>query len=130
MCDFRGKNTVDSFYESARNGKLLGLKCEMGHVTVPPRHSCRVCLSQNLVPFELSGRGEIVSFTEVHVKSKEFPVDVPYTLAIVRLEEGGNLLGVLRVLQPPVKNGTKVVVKFEDVPEYIGKWPKTFFYPG
>lgn len=129
MSSFQEKNTVDSFFESARNGKLIGLKCELGHITVPPRHSCRVCLSQNLTSVELSARGEIVSFTDVYVKSKEFPVDTPYTLALVRLEQGGNLLGVLRGFQSPVRNGTRVVAKFEDVAQHPGKWPRTFFYP-
>jgi len=119
--------TIDSFYDQAREGRLLGLRCDSGHVTVPPRHSCRVCQSQNLQAVELSGRGEILSFTDVYVKSKEFSLDTPYTLALVKLEEGGNLIGVVRGFQPAPKHGSKVLVKFEDVPEGPGKWPRTFF---
>ncbi|HYB04833.1 MAG TPA: OB-fold domain-containing protein [Nitrososphaerales archaeon] len=121
--------TIDLFFDQARKGRLTGLKCDLGHITVPPRYSCRVCLSEKLQPIELSGRGEVVSFTEVHVKSKEFPLDVPYTLALVTLVEGGNLMGVLRGFQSVPKHGSKVLAKFEDPPNNREKWPRTFFDP-
>jgi uncharacterized OB-fold protein len=116
--------TVDTFYAEARKGTLIGLRCEFGHITVPTRPSCRVCRSLNLESMGLSGKGKVVSFTDVYVKSKEFPVETPYTLAIVKLDEGGNLLGVLRGDRRPV-HGSKVVITFEDVG--AGKWPRTFF---
>ena len=46
--------TVDQFYEQGRAGRLLGLRCESGHVTVPPRRSCRVCQSLNMQVIELA----------------------------------------------------------------------------
>jgi uncharacterized OB-fold protein len=119
--------SIDSFFGQARGGKLVGLKCPLGHVTVPPRHSCRVCQSQELQLVELSGKGKVVSFTDVYVKSKEFPLDTPYTLALVALEEGGHLIGVLRGAQFTPKHGAKVLVKFEDISGVIAKWPITFF---
>jgi uncharacterized protein len=121
--------TIDFFFDQAQKARLIGLRCDLGHITVPPRPSCRVCQSKELQPIELSGRGEVFSFTEVHVKSKEFPLDAPYTLALVALVEGGNLIGVLRGFQSPPKHGSKVLVKFEDLPNSPGKWPRTFFDP-
>ena len=118
--------TVDRFYEQARAGRLLGLKCESGHVTVPPRRSCRVCQSLNMEVIELSKTGRIVSFTDVHVKSKDFPLDPPYTLAFVKLDEGGNLIGVVSGLTSEVTSGSKVSVKFRDVRENE-RWPRVFF---
>jgi uncharacterized OB-fold protein len=119
--------TVDVFYDEARKGRLLGLECELGHVTVPPRRSCRLCNSQNLHILGLSGRGEVISFTGVHVKSEEFPVGTPYVLVLVRLREGGNLLGIFRGSREALRHGAPVAVKFEDPPEGVGKWPRTFF---
>ncbi len=121
--------TIDFFFDQARKARLIGLTCDLGHITVPPRHSCRVCQSKKLQPIELSGRGEVVSFTEVCVKSKEFPLDVPYMLALVTLVEGGNLIGVLRGFQSVPKHGSKVLVRFEDLPGLPGRWPRTFFDP-
>ncbi len=118
--------TIDQFYEQARSGRLLGLRCESGHVTVPPRRSCRVCQSLNMQVIEIAKTGKIVSFTVVHVKSRDFPLDTPYTLAIVKLDEGGNLIGVINGSTSEVVSGTKVSVNFRDVGEN-GKWPRIFF---
>lgn len=118
--------TVDRFYEQFRVGKLLGLKCESGHITVPPRRSCRVCRSLNLEVVELSRKGQIVSFTDVHVKSRDFPVNTPYVLAIVRLNDGGNLLGVVNGSESALAYGSSVSVKAVDVGEGE-KWPRIFF---
>ncbi len=118
--------TVDRFYEMASRGKLIGLRCPNGHVIVPPRRSCRECQSMDLVSFELSGRARIVSFTSVHVKSKDFPLETPYILALVTLLEGGHLLGVFNGLESIVKYGAEVFVKFRKVQE-TDKWPRVFF---
>jgi hypothetical protein len=75
---------------------------------------------------ELSKKGQIVSFTEVHVKSKDFPVNTPYVLALVRLDEGGNLLGVVAGSASEVSIGSKVSVKVMDIGE-VGRWPRIFF---
>ena len=118
--------TVDQFYEQGRAGRLLGLRCDSGHVTVPPRRSCRVCQSLNMQVIELSKKGQIVSFTEVHVKSKDFPLDTPYTLALVKLHEGGNLLGVISGATSGIASGSEVSVGFRDVGENE-RWPRVFF---
>ena len=73
----------------------MGLVCPSGHATVPPRRTCLVCSSANLEVKQLSGKGKILSHTEVFVKSKEFPIATPYLLAIVKLNEGGKLLGIV-----------------------------------
>ncbi|MHB8567081.1 MAG: Zn-ribbon domain-containing OB-fold protein [Nitrososphaerales archaeon] len=106
------KLTVESFYAWGKKGSLLGLRCSAGHVTVPPRHSCRVCESPTLEVVTLSGKGTIASFTKVYSKSKEFPLETPYTLALVTLKEGGNLLGIVKD-QAKAAFGLKVRVKFE-----------------
>lgn len=76
---------------------------------------------------KLSGRGIIQSYTEVAVKTKEFPIDTPYTLAMVRLEEGGNLIGVVRSQASRIGHGVPVSVRFEDPPNSKEKWPRIFF---
>ena len=118
--------TIDQFYEQGRAGRLLGLKCAAGHVTVPPRRSCRVCQSLNMQIAELSKSGNVVSFTEVYVKSKDFPLDTPYILALVKLDEGGNLLGVIDGQASKLMIGSKVSVIFKDAGEKV-RWPRVFF---
>lgn len=122
------KLTVDQFYESGRAGKLMGLRCESAHFTVPPRHSCSVCSSTNLETIELSGKGRVVSFTEVNVKTKEFPLPTPYVLSLVTLDEGGNLLGIFDGSPNLLEQGAKVSVNFRDIGDRA-KWPRIFFEP-
>ncbi len=107
--------SADQFYEQGGKGKLLGLKCESGDVTVPPRASCRICGSTNLETVELSGKGVIISYTDVFSKAGDFPLDTPYTLAVIRLEEGGNLLATLynsKSGKREIKQGGKVKIRF------------------
>ena len=120
--------TIESFYKNGREGKLIGLECESKHVSVPPRKSCRVCGSHFLGKIELSGRGEVISYTQIFVKSKEFPLDTPYLLALVHLEEGGNLIGVVDSnsnSNSELRYGTKVRVEFRVLDEK--EWPRIFF---
>jgi uncharacterized OB-fold protein len=127
--------TVDEFYKAADSqGKLLGLKCENGHITAPPRHTCSACGSAILSISELSRRGRIISYTEVFVKSREFPVETPFVFVLAKLEEGPNLLGVLVDSQGKFSNtassGANVVVKFSKIPSNLSsenKWPRVFF---
>jgi uncharacterized protein len=117
--------TIEGFYEAASSGKLLGLKCELGHVTAPPRSACRVCGSKTLEKIELSGRGSVLSYTEVFVKSREFPVEVPYVLALVQLKEGGNLIGVVeKGSEARVRSGSPANVKFRRFSDK--EWPRIF----
>ena len=115
--------TVDEFYEAASNGKLLGLKCSNGHVSVPPRMSCIECGDNSLKRIELSGYGKVISWTEVFVKSKEFPINVPYLLTLVRLDEGGNLVGIIQ--EGVAKYGSRVRISFRKLNEK--EWPRIFF---
>jgi uncharacterized OB-fold protein len=80
----------------------------------------------NLRTVELTGEGSVVSFTRVYVRSKDFPIDTPYTLALVRLAEGGNLLGVVDDSELNIEHGSKVLIKFKKLHE-SDKWPRIFF---
>ncbi|MFI5421958.1 MAG: Zn-ribbon domain-containing OB-fold protein, partial [Nitrososphaerales archaeon] len=82
--------------------------------------------SEVLEQILLSGKGKVVSFTEVFMKSKEFPVETPYVLALVRLVEGGNLLGVLDTKSGFGELGANVQVEFRQLNE-IERWPRIYF---
>jgi uncharacterized protein len=117
--------TINEFYAAASEGKLLGLKCDSGHVTVPPSRSCKICGSTSLKIFELSGKGTVISWTEVFVKSREFPISVPYLLALVELEEGGNLMGIFEDGTSKIRYQTAVKVTFRKLNEK--ELPRIFF---
>lgn len=68
---------------------LFGLRCQnCGEVFMPPKYVCTKCSSANLERFDLSGEGEIHTFTTIRVAPVEFGDQVPYDIAVVKLKEG------------------------------------------
>lgn len=89
--------THRQYYEGLKDGKLLGLKCKAcGALTVPPKINCLQCCSTDLEVTELSGQGEIKTFTVIRVPPQG--LEAPYVVALAELVEGpwvmGNLVGV------------------------------------
>jgi uncharacterized OB-fold protein len=54
----------------------------------PPRDVCPECSSEAKTPYTFSGRGQVYSFTTVHNAPAGFREIAPYTVALVKLEEG------------------------------------------
>ncbi len=54
----------------------------------PPRDICPDCGQEARTLFRFSGRGEVYSYTTVYSPPTGHAVNAPYTLALVRLEEG------------------------------------------
>ena len=95
------KLTFKEYNEALKEDKLLGLKCrQCGAITVPPKMVCRKCTSQDLETVELKGTGEIKTFTTVHVASEGREGEVPYTIVLVKLDEGPWIMGNLTGIDP------------------------------
>jgi len=60
----------------------------------PKKRLCD-CGSQNFEQVQLSGKGKLVTFTQVTNPTHEFAGTTPYCLGIIELEEGINILGQL-----------------------------------
>jgi hypothetical protein len=55
----------------------------------PPRDVCDECADNGKQPdFEFSGRGEVFSYTTVNNPPEGYQENAPYTVALVKLEEG------------------------------------------
>ena len=54
----------------------------------PPRDVCPECSGEAKIPYAFSGRGEVYSYTTVHNAPAGFQETAPYTVALVKLEEG------------------------------------------
>jgi|SRR5271170_5330049 len=105
--------------ETPRRYNLGGSRCSnCGTVYFPPRSVCPSCAKHRqslgrLEPFQLSGEGEVVTFTIVHDAAEGFEMQVPYALAIVRTREGPMLTGQVVDLEPrEVQIGLKVRATF------------------
>lgn len=69
---------------------MIGNKCNnCGEVYFPPRTLCKNCRSQgDLEETQLSGKGEIHSYTVIRSPPEYMKLSAPYIVAIVELEEG------------------------------------------
>jgi len=101
--------------------RLIGGKCENGHVFFPHRQVCPVCGSRNVEEYEFSGKGKVISWTIVRNPPSGFEYYKPYPLALVQLEEGPVVLAQLTDVDPEeidfgmeVEAVTRKVREFEE----------------
>ncbi|MBK8824866.1 MAG: Zn-ribbon domain-containing OB-fold protein [Anaerolineales bacterium] len=75
----------------------------------PPRDVCPNCGDEAKEQFAFSGKGEVYSFTTVYEAPAGFDANAPYTVAIVKLEEGPMLTAQLTDLgEQPIEIGMPV----------------------
>jgi uncharacterized protein len=88
---------VNQFRDALARGELLVQKCEAcGKLNMYPRHACPFCQSLSLGWQKTQGRGVIHSFTVLRMGAPEgFETDLPYALAVIKLDEGVQLLARL-----------------------------------
>ncbi len=110
--------------ETPRRYNLGGSKCTMcGTIYFPPRPVCPTCTHHResigkMVPFQLSGDGEVFSYTVVHDPAEGFEMQVPYVVALVRTVEGPILTGQIVDIDPAeAQIGLKVRATFRKLRE-------------
>jgi hypothetical protein len=54
----------------------------------PPRDVCNNCGQEARQPYAFSGKGEVYSFTTVYEAPTGYAAQAPYTIALVKLDEG------------------------------------------
>lgn len=108
-----------TYNDALKKNKLLGLKCNSCQkYTCPPKMTCQECADINLEIVEMSGKGEIRTFTQTFVAPQGRECEAPYTIVLVELEEGpwiaGNLIDIdpgkinMDLIGKKVKLGHKV----------------------
>jgi uncharacterized OB-fold protein len=107
------------FWRRASLHQLVLPRCrQCANVWFPPYAHCPACFSPDIDWQAASGRGEVFAFTVFHRPYVgAFKADVPYHVALIRLEEGpmmyGNLVG------GQIRVGLGVEVVFDDVAEGV-----------
>ena len=90
-----------TYSEALKRNRLLGLKCQgCGAITCPPKMVCQHCAGSDQEIVELSGKGEIKTFTTTYVAPMGREVEAPYTIVMVALEEGPWISGNLADTDP------------------------------
>jgi len=86
-------SAVRYWREARFRGRLVGVKCRgCGKVFYPPRKVCRICRSKDLSEEKLPERGKIISFTIIRTSPKGYERFQPYTVGLIRLENGVQIL--------------------------------------
>ena len=106
------------FWKAAREHRLLIQHChKCGRNVFYPRLYCPFCLSDDLGWVESSGRGKVYTFSVVlNNAPTAFLTDMPFVIAIVKLEEGVQMMTNIVGCSPvDVHCEMPVAVAFEEL---------------
>ncbi len=108
--------------ESNHRYRLVGTKCNnCGSIFFPPRDVCPKCRRESIgkmQELELSGYGEVYSYTIVHDGLEPFKFQVPYIMAMIKTDEGPLITGQIVDADPSeVKIGSRVRVTLRRIRE-------------
>lgn len=86
----------------AQRYQLVGEVCPKCQAKIfPPRDVCPECSDKEKQPtYTFSGKGEVYSYTTVHKAPEGYESMAPYTVALVKLEEGTLITAQLTDVQP------------------------------
>ena len=114
--------TSADYEKGLKEGKLLGLRCkECKQITCPPMIVCQRCGSKELEKTELSGEGELMTFTVIRIPPEDY--EAPYIVCIVKTKEGPWIIG--RLDYDTEKMSPKLLekkVSFKDVYAHADKY--------
>jgi len=87
-----GASGVRFWRETEGRYNFLGNRCGVcGAVYFPSRPVCPRCHRQSLGKmgdYRLNGMGEVFSFTIVHESTRNFRLQLPYIMALIRMDDG------------------------------------------
>jgi len=105
--------------EMPQRYRLEASKCKKcGKVFFPPRLICSGCKTREFEKVNLSDQGKIVTFTTIRVAPEQFNEQVPYSVAIVELNEGVRITTQVVDCKPEdVAIGKPVKIVFRKIQE-------------
>lgn len=113
----------EHYWAALAEGRLELQHClDCGHWTWPPRPICSNCHGENFEWRAVAGTGEVFSWVITHqVYGPTLAALVPYTVALVRLDEQADLLIPGRLVSDvDAHAGLRVHVVLEKVADGIG----------
>jgi len=116
------ETTIKNYFALINEGKLCAAQCpNCNELALPPRLFCPNCNNKTTNWTELSGDGNLRSFTVIHIAGTSYGDDVPYIVAIVELKEGPSVCARLVDVDPlkpeNIHVGDAVKADFEEVPQ-------------
>lgn len=94
---------------SSQRYQMTGEVCEhCGSNIFPPRDVCPECEKPAQTPFTFAGTGTVYSYTSVLDAPAGFEEQAPYTIALIKLDEGPMLTAQLTDLDSEPQIGMRV----------------------
>ncbi len=110
------------FWAAAANHRLLLHYCPSCGTWLHPQIALCPCGSQSLEWKEASGHASLVSYTVVRRTPFPEQVAVPYTLLLVRLREGPQLISAVAGVHYEWRCGMPLVAEFDDLTAGENRW--------
>jgi uncharacterized OB-fold protein len=80
---FTSITKTNDFVSYLEQGKVMGTKCKgCGLKFFPPRADCYQCLSSEMEWFEVSGKGQLITYSKLQYGPVGFEGDLPYAIAL------------------------------------------------
>jgi uncharacterized OB-fold protein len=111
---FTTEAKVTDFITQLEAGKVMATRCrQCGGSYFPPKADCPRCLSSDVEWFEVKSQGKLLSYTVVNYGPTGFENDAPYILALVRFDEGIQIMARLSrdIAEKDIKVGMGLKVK-------------------
>jgi uncharacterized OB-fold protein len=105
------------WWDACRQQQLLLQRCsDCEHSQFYPRTFCTACASAAVDWVQASGQGAVLSYTVIrHPVSPAYKSEVPYIIALIKLEEGPVMMSTLAGCDPEdARVGMRVQVGFEE----------------
>ncbi len=115
------KSDVARFWrEIPQRYNLIGNKCgSCEKIFFPPREACPECRRKSIgkmKDYKLNGKGKIVTYTIIHSGPEDFEKQIPYPIAIIKLDEGPCITAQIVDCKPKdVKIGMSVQSTFRKI---------------
>ena len=85
---FAAGAATSKFLREIKKGRIVGQRSSVtGFVSVPPRGACPISGTPTTEEVQLPETGTIISFTIVHIPIPNAPVDPPFVVANIVLDE-------------------------------------------
>jgi len=110
------------YWDALRQHRLLLKRClDCNRFHFYPRALCPHCYSDSLEWAEVSGVGEIYSYTVARRPAgPAFKADTPYIVAVVALDEGPRMMtNIVGTAPANVQIGRRVAVSYDDVTDAV-----------
>ena len=110
---FTTEAKVADFMTHLEAGRVMATRCRKCGVSYfPPKADCPRCLSSDVEWFEVKSQGKLASYTVVNYGPSGFENDAPYILALVKFDEGIQILARLSrdIEEKDIKIGMNLTV--------------------